>query len=54
MFLPLYVFFSDLAPALRADGQHFVFVVYVDLNVFVVALAVPWVPARFRHPITTF
>ncbi len=32
-----------------ADGQDFVFVEDVKLNLTVAALAIPWVSARFSH-----
>jgi hypothetical protein len=38
-----------LVPAVLADGQNFVFVENVKLDLAVAALSVPGVPARFSH-----
>jgi hypothetical protein len=46
---PFYFFICDLVPAVLADGQDFVLVENVKLNLTVATLAVPRVPASFSH-----
>jgi hypothetical protein len=46
---PFYFFVCDLVPAVFADGQDFVLVEDVKLNLTVAAFAVPRIPASFSH-----